>query len=40
MERQRQFNQRNGKNENLSEIAIEIAFLLYLMKQNKLRINE
>lgn len=39
-EKQRQFNARGGQSEQLSEVSTEIAFLLYLMKQNKVRINE
>lgn len=38
-ERQRVFNENNGTKQQLSEIATEIAFLLFLMKQNKVRIN-
>lgn len=38
-ERQRMFNENNGTKQHLSEIAVEIAFLLFLMKQNKARIN-
>jgi hypothetical protein len=39
-EKQRQYRAQTGQSEQLSEIASEVAFLLYLMKQNKLRINE
>jgi hypothetical protein len=39
LEKQQQYNQSQGTHQALSEIAMEIAFLLYLMKQNKVRIN-
>lgn len=39
-EKQRQYRAHTGQSEQLSEISTEIAFLLFLMKQNKLRINE
>ena len=39
-EKQSEYNKRKGTNEKLSEIGMEIAFLLYLMKQNKVRIDQ
>ncbi len=39
-ERQQEYNRRRGSNEYLSETAVEVAFLLFLMKQNKVRINQ
>lgn len=38
-ERQRAYNEANGSRQQLSEIATEIAFLLFLMKQNKARVD-
>lgn len=38
--RQQEYNERHHTNERLSEVSAEIAFLLFLMKTNKLRINQ